>query len=159
MTAQSTTPEPAKRPSTLPEVAPVSWAVMQLAHAQRSMAGQRLTALGLFPGQELVLGQLWIADGCSQKDLLTALGLDHSTIAKSVQRLEKAGLVRRERSLDDGRVTLVHLTDAGRALQEPVQDIWRDLEARWTHLDPEAVRQFAAIAQDMLDRTAPRAGA
>jgi DNA-binding MarR family transcriptional regulator len=34
----------------------------------------------------------------------------------AVQRLEKKGLVRRERSEGDARVVLVHLTDAGLSL-------------------------------------------
>ncbi len=149
MAAQPTTPDPGEHGSTLADVAPVSWAVMQLAHAQRSLAAQRLAALGLFPGQELVLSQLWAADGRSQKELRCLLGLDHSTIAKTVQRLEKAGLVRRERSAADGRVTLVQLTPAGRDLQGPVEEIWRGLEARWAHLDPADAEQLTSLARSM----------
>ena len=147
MAAQRTTPEPST--PALGEFAPVSWAVMQLAHGQRAIAAQRLAPLGLFPGQEIVLAQLWGAEGSSQKELSAVLGLDHSTIAKSVQRLEKAGLVRRERSSLDGRVTLVMLTDAGRALEAPVREIWSDLEARWAELDAADAERFAAVAKSM----------
>jgi len=44
-----------------------------------------------------------------QKVLLTS-----GSITTAVQRLEKKGLVRRERSEDDARVVLVHLTESGR---------------------------------------------
>ena len=74
--------------------------------------------------------QLWDEDGQSQKALGQTQRFDHSTIAKSVRRLENAGLVRREKSHADGRVTLVFLTDAGRALKEPVLEIWAELERR-----------------------------
>lgn len=147
MAAQSTTPDPDEHRFVLADVAPVSWAVMQLAHTQRALAAQRLATLGLFPGQELVLAHLWTVDGRSQKELRCLLGLDHSTIAKSVQRLEKAGLVRRERSAADGRVTLVQLTDAGRALQEPVRRIWEELETRWAHLAPEDADRLTSLAR------------
>jgi MarR family 2-MHQ and catechol resistance regulon transcriptional repressor len=46
-----------------------------------------------------------------EKVLLTS-----GSITTAVQRLEKKGLLRRERSEDDARVVLVHLTEAGHAL-------------------------------------------
>ncbi|MGZ0708500.1 MarR family winged helix-turn-helix transcriptional regulator [Coraliomargarita sp. W4R53] len=44
--------------------------------------------------------------------------LTSGSITTAVQRLEKKGLARRERSEGDARVVLVHLTDAGRSLIE-----------------------------------------
>jgi len=129
------------------DIAPVSAAVMRLAHEQRTVAATRLAALGLFPGQELVLAQLWAFDGCSQKDLVESLRLDHSTIAKSVQRLERAGLVDRARSSEDGRIVLVSLTASGRALERPVREIWTDLEARWAdRLTATELADFTELA-------------
>ena len=139
--------EPTDRGRAFADVAPVSAAVMRLAHEQRTVAGARLAALGLFPGQELVLAQLWASDGRSQKELVESLRLDHSTIAKSVQRLERAGLVDRARSSEDGRIVLVTLTAAGRSLEQPVREIWIDLEARWAdRLSPAELAQFAALS-------------
>lgn len=48
-----------------------------------------------------------------EKVLLTS-----GSITTAVQRLEKKGLVRREKSVADARVVLVHLTDQGRTLVE-----------------------------------------
>ena len=141
---------PPSRDRPFAKVAPVSTAIMRLAHQQRAVAATRLAALGLFPGQELVLAQLWAADGRSQKELVESLQLDHSTIAKYVQRLEKAGLVDRTRSSVDGRVVLVSLTAAGRALEHPVHEIWADLEARWAgRLSPAELVQFSELAYSL----------
>jgi DNA-binding MarR family transcriptional regulator len=149
---------PPNRESPLIDVAPVSAAIMRLAHEQRAVAANRLAALGLFPGQELVLAQLWASDGRSQKELVDSLQLDHSTVAKSVQRLERAGLVDRTRSATDGRVMLVSLTAAGRTLEEPVRDIWADLEARWAaRLSPPELARFSELAA-RLGRTQPVVG-
>lgn len=138
------------------DIAPVSAAIMRLAHEQRAAAAGRLAGLGLFPGQELVLAHLWASDGRSQKELVDSLRLDHSTIAKSVQRLERAGLVDRTRSPADGRVMLVSLTAAGRALETPVREIWADLETRWSaRLSPSDLAQFAELART-LSRTDDR---
>ena len=109
---------------------PASWAIFSVARSHRALAASKLAAVGLFPSQELILMQLWDEDGQSQKALGRTQRFDHSTIAKSVRRLENAGLVRREKSHADGRVTLVFLTDAGRALKEPVLKIWAELERR-----------------------------
>ena len=49
----------------------------------------------------------------------------------------------------DGRVTLVQLTQAGRDLQKPVEEIWRALEARWAHLDPADAEQLTSLARTM----------
>lgn len=137
---------------------PVSWAVMTLAHTQRGLAAARLAPLGLFPGQELMLLQLWDRDGRSQKELGDLLKLDHSTVAKSVQRLERAGLVRRSRSAADGRVTLVHVTDAARALEAPVRAVWAELETRLaSRLTADQLEQFAVITARLLAADVPDA--
>jgi DNA-binding MarR family transcriptional regulator len=45
-------------------------------------------------------------------------GLAQPTTTILVKQLERRGLVRRERQVDDGRVVLVDLTEAGRAALE-----------------------------------------
>jgi DNA-binding MarR family transcriptional regulator len=92
------------------------------------MASDLLRPLGLYAGQELLLLQLREYDGCSQQDLVAALGLDHSTVTKMLQRLERSGMVARERSAADRRATLVRLTPEGRRLCGQVEDIWAQLE-------------------------------
>ncbi|KNX38839.1 MarR family winged helix-turn-helix transcriptional regulator [Luteipulveratus halotolerans] len=111
---------------------PVSNAIFVVARAHRAMMACLLRDLGLHPGQEILLMELWDHDGRSQRQLGEALAVDHSTIAKSVRRLEDAGLVTRARSAQDGRVTVVTLTDAGRALEQRVEQAWAELDRRTT---------------------------
>jgi len=126
---------------------PVSFAVFALGRSHRALASQLLREIGLFPGQEILLFQLWDQDAQSQNSLGRALRLDHSTVAKSVKRLEEAGLVSRSRSKKDGRVTLVSLTDAGRALQEHVTDVWRSVEEATTEcLTQEEMQTLTQLA-------------
>lgn len=92
--------------------------------------------------------QLWDQDGQSQKALGRTQRLDHSTIAKSIRRLEAAGLLSREKSSDDGRVTLVFLTDAGRALREKTRAAWAELDRRTVSgLTPAQQDRFVALAR------------
>jgi MarR family transcriptional regulator, organic hydroperoxide resistance regulator len=127
---------------------PVSWAIFSLARSHRALAASLLSDVGLYPGQELILMQLWDQDGQSQKALGRTQRLDHSTIAKSIRRLEAAGLLSREKSSDDGRVTLVFLTDAGRALKEKTRAAWAELDRRTvSSLTPAQQDRFVALAR------------
>ncbi len=92
------------------------------------MGGEALRPLGLFPGQELLLLQLNDGECRSQAELVDALGLDHSTVTKMLQRLERSGVVERRQSEDDRRVVLVSLTDEGCAARHAVEGVWQSLE-------------------------------
>ncbi|MFB9331122.1 MarR family winged helix-turn-helix transcriptional regulator [Paenibacillus aurantiacus] len=127
---------------------PVSFSIFSLARSHHRIAGQLLREAGLYPGQELVLMQLWHRDSQSQNSLSRSLRLDHSTIAKSVRRLEDAGLVTCSRSEEDKRVTLVSLTQTGREFESRVTQAWSKLEEITTeHLHDEEKAQFAALAK------------
>ncbi len=58
------------------------------------------------------------ADGASVEVLADAMRVTHSRAVRVVDRLEAAGLARRERSADDGRRALVRLEPAGHELAE-----------------------------------------
>jgi DNA-binding MarR family transcriptional regulator len=49
---------------------------------------------------------------------------------KMLQRMERAGLIERRPDPEDARVSRVYLTERGRALEQPVLDVWKQLEAR-----------------------------
>jgi DNA-binding MarR family transcriptional regulator len=116
----------------LDETFPVSYAIFAMARAHRAIAGAQLAKLGLFPNQEIMLIQLAASDGLSQKTLAETLDVNHATVAKTVARMERAGLVERRASDIDRRISLVYLTAAGRALHDSVIGVWRDLEERTT---------------------------
>lgn len=67
-------------------------------------------------------------DGQTQSELLEAVGLDHSTVSKSLRRMQEAGLLTRKPTDSDRRVLRVSLTDKGRALREPLEVMWSALE-------------------------------
>ncbi|NGO76041.1 winged helix-turn-helix transcriptional regulator [Streptomyces sp. YC504] len=107
---------------------PMSYAIFQLARAHRARAAVLLREMDLHPGQELLVMQLLDRDGQSQSELLECVGLDHSTVSKSLRRMQDAGLLVREPAAHDRRVMVVHLTDKGRALREPIAALWQTLE-------------------------------
>ncbi|MET7746802.1 MarR family transcriptional regulator [Streptomyces sp. NPDC005385] len=126
---------------------PLSYAIFQLARTHRAHAAAMLRTMNLHPGQELLLMQLFDQDGQTQADLLERAGLDHSTVSKSLRRMQEAGLLTREPAAHDRRAMVVHLTDAGRALEGPIADMWRTLEQISVRdLTPEQIQAFTACA-------------
>jgi MarR family transcriptional regulator, organic hydroperoxide resistance regulator len=144
--------DPAPRvPSTAGE-GPLSYAIFELARAHRGRAAAMLRALGLHPGQELLLMHLLDRDGQTQSELLDAVGLDHSTVSKSLRRMQDAGLLVREPAEHDRRVMVVHLTGQGRAMREPIAAMWRELEETSTRdLSDEQAETFVRTAHTVID--------
>ena len=98
------------------------------AHRQRAEAG--LNKLGVHTGQEMILLQLWIEEGIPQSQLAACMEVEPPTATKMLQRMERAGLIERRTDPEDARVSRVYLTERGRALEQPVLDVWKHLEAQ-----------------------------
>jgi DNA-binding MarR family transcriptional regulator len=134
---------------------PVSFAIFALARSHRAKAASMLAEIGLFPGQEILLMQLAEQDGKPQKSLCESIGLDHSTVAKSVARLERDGLIERRKCAEDGRVSQVHLTRKGRDMCDAIGRIWAELEHQTVEgLTAEEQGQLMATAKKIVHNTA-----
>jgi len=125
----------------------MSYAIFQLARAHRAYAGALLRDMDLHPGQELLLMQLFDRDGQTQSELLDSVGLDHSTVSKSLRRMQDAGLLVREPAAHDRRVMVVHLSDKGQAMREPIAALWQTLEeASARNLSKQQTESFVDTA-------------
>lgn len=88
-------------------------------HMARLFARQleaRLRKMGLALGAFPALLHLWEEDGLSQRDLVQRLDIEQPTMAATLARMERDGLVTRTRGAGDGRVQQIRLTDRARAL-------------------------------------------
>ena len=121
--------------------------------AQQAVARAARAALaphGVTPVQFAILKVLWQRDGLSGAELGARLVLDSATVTGLVERMVTAGLLeRRPDPGGDRRMSRIHLTDRGAALQAPLdaamdavnarfvdalgpqraERLWRDLEA------------------------------
>lgn len=70
------------------------------------------------PEQWAVLIRLWEKDGQSQAELSEATFRDAPTMSRIIDGLESRELLDRRAHPEDGRVRLVHLTRAGKALEK-----------------------------------------
>lgn len=79
---------------------------------------RRIRPLGLSTGQFPALVELWARDGQTQKELVRALDIEQATLAYTLARMERDGLILRRPSEEDGRVQEIFLTEKARRLED-----------------------------------------
>ncbi|MFI6484992.1 MarR family winged helix-turn-helix transcriptional regulator [Nonomuraea sp. NPDC050663] len=128
----------------------LTYALIKLTKMHRYRVTAELAELGLHVGQEMLLNQLWRQDGLSQSELITRLGVEPPTVTKTLQRLEKAGFVRRSPDPRRPRASVVNLTQAGKDLQGPVEAIWQRLDQELlSQLAPEDRRTMVRLVHSL----------
>ena len=118
------------------QAAALNTAIRSIGIRHRALADALLAPLGLHTGQEVILLELDAKGPRSQGQLAISSGCKPPTITGSVRKLESAGLVVRRPSSTDGRVTIVKLSDQGRALLP-------DLKAAWVKLAAQTVASMS----------------
>jgi DNA-binding MarR family transcriptional regulator len=108
----------------------VAMALLRLTHAIKAISTEEVKGLGLTPMQAQAL--LWVRYTkpflASVGRLAQALGVTHVTAIGIIDALEHAGLLAREISRVDRRVTLLRLTPAGEAAAQRLERFGHTLE-------------------------------
>lgn len=109
----------------------------RLRHALQAYTAELAEALpDLTDSQYMVLDALTRHAPCSQTAIVAVTGIDRSTLADIVGRLERKGLVARKRTKEDQRSYAVKLTEAGtnawREAKKVVGKVDRALETKLT---------------------------
>jgi DNA-binding MarR family transcriptional regulator len=125
-------------------------AIRAIGIRHRALAMAALAPLGIHPGHKLVLLELEAEGPRTQAQLAAASGYEPPTITLSVQQLEAAGLVARRSSPTDGRVSIVDLTDDGRALLPKLKAAWRGVaDQTVAGLESTSVDELTAALEDL----------
>ena len=90
--------------------------IAETAHALRRAFDRRAVALGVTRAQWKVLFRLSRNPGLRQVELAEMLDIEPITLSRIVDRLEEAGLVRREADPTDRRAWRLELTDKAQPL-------------------------------------------
>ncbi|MFD3927663.1 MarR family winged helix-turn-helix transcriptional regulator [Streptomyces sp. NPDC058614] len=109
---------------------------------------------GLHVGQNHLLAVLWEQDGTTPGEVAAALNVTTPTVVKMADRMTAAGLLTRRRDGRDNRLVRLWLTDAGRALQKPVEAERRLIEEKVTADLTEAERETLIAALAKIHRSA-----
>ena len=112
---------------------------------------ERIRPLGLAPAQFVALLELWEGDGLTQRELVERLDVEQATMANTLARMERDGLIERRVHETDARARTVHLTDQARALREPAQAAAREVNAMAMAGVSKADRErFVAVMQSAI---------
>lgn len=106
--------------------------------AQHLAAG--IAPLGLAPAQFMALLELWREDGLTQAELCARLDVEQATMAGTLGRMARDGLIERRAHPVDRRAQTVHLTDRARALEAPATEAAQAVNAQALAALPEAER-------------------
>lgn len=104
---------------------------------------QRAATLGFSPGQFPILLELWSEDGLTQKQLLERIDIEQATMANTLSRMERDGLVERRPHPSDKRAQLVFLTNKAAAMQ--VEAIEAAMAA-----DTDLLKDFRQFERELL---------
>tara|TARA_R110000751_G_scaffold237274_1_gene338327 strand:+ start:7301 stop:7747 length:447 start_codon:yes stop_codon:yes gene_type:complete len=117
----------------------------------------RIKPLGLTTGTFPALLELWDTDGLTQKQLVDRLDIEQATMANTLARMERDGLVVRKKDTNDGRVQRIWLTDRARELQGPAISAAQEENAvRLAGFTKDEKRQFVALIQKVLRTRRPK---
>src|SRR5437016_14030821 len=112
------------------------------------------------PEQYWLLRLLRRKDALSIGELAEALGVTGSSVTTACKRLEKAGLVRRERQSDDERMVRVVLTEEGNARVESWEQQRRELLAQLlAPLDQDEQEVLQRLLERLLETAERQSGA
>jgi DNA-binding MarR family transcriptional regulator len=120
---------------------------------------RRIGPHGVTRGQFPVLLVLWEQEGPTQTELAEQLAVEQPTMANTLKRMERDGLIERRPDPDDRRQAHVHLTPRGRELQSALTASARETNAAaLAGLAPEEVQQFMGLARRLVANLQADAG-
>lgn len=104
-----------------------------------------IAPLGLAPAQFMTLLELWERDGRTQAELVERLDVEQATLANTLKRMERDGLVARAPHPDDKRAQLIKLTPRAKAMEADAKAAAQRVNARaLAGLDAEETAAFIA---------------
>jgi len=113
---------------------------------------RRISPHGVTRGQWYFLRVLWEQDAISQRELSARVGMMEPTTVIALRGMEKAGLIRRLRSVQDRRVTRVHLTPKARRLRDRLLQISQGVNDQAADRnDPAELARFRRIIAQMTE--------
>lgn len=129
--------------------------IHEVARSMRVAFDQRAKPFGLTRAQWLLLAHVSRHDGIRQSALAEILEIEAITLARTADRLEAAGFLRRDPDPTDRRANLLRLTDAALPLVSELRRVARELWAEALDgVSPEAERQAVEVLKTIKNNLA-----
>ncbi len=121
----------------------LGYLVNKLARAFAQALGLRLAQHQVTVAQWAVLMFLWAEDGPTQRTLSRHVAIEEATMARTIDRMERDGLVRRVRNSGDRRQLNIFLTPRAIGLRDALVPLAMDVNASATATLSAAERDLA----------------
>ena len=126
--------------------------MMQVCLAYRTLSDTLMDQIAMHRAQAALLCRLFVEDGLTQSEIADQLSVQGATVTNMLKRMEEAGLVSRQRDLDDNRLVRVYLTEAGRNKERSIAEQFVKVEqAMFEGLTQEDRASLRRILRRMLD--------
>ena len=131
----------------------VGYLVNNLARLLVEVLRKRIAPLGIVPGQFPTLLALWEKDCLTQKELLALVDIEQATLANTLTRMERDGLIIRKEHPADARARTIHLTEQGHSIRdEAYQTAMQINEEVLADLSDEETQEFLDYMRRVIGR-------
>lgn len=115
--------------------------------------GHELSDVEITASELMYLSQLYNRDGLTQEEIAAVITVDKAATTRTIQGMEKKGLVRREAHEENYRAKRVYLTDKAKNAEPRI----RELQKKWVDFITQDMTQkeaevFAAQLKKMSQR-------
>jgi len=107
----------------------ISNLLVQVCKLRRNKSNALLSEVGIHGGQDILLYYLSMEDGQTISALVEKMCIQHATISTMIDRMESAGMIKKEKDASDKRISRVFMTDKGKVAYKEVVKIWKIMEA------------------------------
>lgn len=95
------------------------------------MGEEEFASIGMTPSYAFLMLMAIDAPGISQKEISAGMNMAASTVSRFIDALVKRKLLLKD---VQGRVTLIHPTEKGMALEESIREVWGNLFERYSKI-------------------------
>jgi DNA-binding MarR family transcriptional regulator len=132
--------------------ASLGYQVNALARLLATLLHREIAPHGVAPGQFAQLLALYDRDGRTPSELSRAVSIEPGTMTKTLQRMERDGLVERRRDPRDGRAVTIHLTEHATRLEPDLKKAAARVNQLVTrHLQEREIRSFMNTLASLVD--------
>jgi DNA-binding MarR family transcriptional regulator len=143
----------------LPRESSLGYQVNHLARLLAHALGVRIARLGVAPGQFAQLLALYEQDDLTQRELVDRVRIEQATMANTLQRMQRDGLVDCVPDPDDRRRTRVVLTQRARDLEGDLVAAARAVNSAATHgLSDQEIADFMRITAILIQNLEAESG-
>lgn len=115
----------------------------------RMHINKEATCKGFYPGQMHMLRFILKNSGCTQNELAKSMHVTPASIAVSVKRMEKSGLVERKEDEKDRRIMRLFVTEKGEESINSLSEAFSKVDEKmFSHFSCDEIKAF----EDFLDR-------